>query len=176
MKPEFTSLALMKEGEAGVLRSVLCWCTRIISAFSRESSSGCWATNARIHCICGKSACGERPGGLSFNIGRWQQDNINTIPKKHYTLISVSWINTSTLILRFFLSAHSPCAAEKSISGCGRERADIHRSLSLLGESNATIRTRNNILGRRRALRFLQCVSAKQKGFRWHVQPEQILL
>lgn len=29
-----------------------------------------------------------------------------------------------------------PCAAEKSISACGRERADIHRSLSLLKEEN----------------------------------------
>lgn len=42
------------------LRSVLCWCTKIISAFSSDSSSGCWATNARIHCICGKSVCGQR--------------------------------------------------------------------------------------------------------------------
>lgn len=46
------------------------------------------------------------------------------------------------------LSTCSPCAAEKSILGCGRERADIHRSLSLLRERKATtIITRNNIIG-----------------------------
>lgn len=33
----------------------------------------------------------------------------------------------------------SPCAAEKSISGCGLERADIQRSLSLLKEKKTKI-------------------------------------
>lgn len=53
--------------EVAFLRSVLCWCTKIISAFSSDSSSGCWATNARIHCICGKSVCGQRTE--NFNTG-----------------------------------------------------------------------------------------------------------
>lgn len=43
------------KGSVVVLRSLLCWCTRITSAFSNDSSSGCWATHARIHCICAKS-------------------------------------------------------------------------------------------------------------------------
>lgn len=43
------------KGRVVVLRSLLCWCTRMISAFSSDSSSGCCATKARIHCICGKS-------------------------------------------------------------------------------------------------------------------------
>lgn len=53
--------------EVAFLRSVLCWCTKIMSAFSSDSSSGCWATNARIHCICGKSVCGQRTE--NFNTG-----------------------------------------------------------------------------------------------------------
>lgn len=36
-----------------------------------------------------------------------------------------------------FFSVSLPCAAEKSISGCGRERADIQRSLSLLQGENS---------------------------------------
>lgn len=48
------------EGNMVVLRSLLCWCTRIISAFSNDSSSGCWATKARMHCIWGKSVYGQK--------------------------------------------------------------------------------------------------------------------
>lgn len=65
-------------GKFVALRSMLCWCTRIISAFSRDSSSGCWATNARIHCICEKSACGGRTGRLQHWPLTIEQPKINS--------------------------------------------------------------------------------------------------
>lgn len=43
-----------------ILRSLLCWCTRMTSAFSKDSSSGCCATKARMHCICEKSEQKEK--------------------------------------------------------------------------------------------------------------------
>lgn len=49
------------------VRSLLCWCTRMTSAFSNDSSSGCWATNARIHCICVKSAWTKEKRGQTYS-------------------------------------------------------------------------------------------------------------
>lgn len=48
-----------RERKRLVLRSLLCWCTRMMSAFSNDSSSGCWATQDRTHCICVKSVHGQ---------------------------------------------------------------------------------------------------------------------
>lgn len=58
-----------------------------------------------------------------------------------------------------------PCAAEKSISGCGWERADIQRSLSLLDERKKVkmvmhlcdVTTTTDI-----PLPFLQCLTVCQ--------------
>lgn len=50
-----------------VLRSLLCWCTRMMSAFSNESSSGWWPTIARIHCICVKSVWTQEERSQTYN-------------------------------------------------------------------------------------------------------------
>lgn len=69
------------------------------------------------------------------------------------------------------LPTSSPCAAEKSILGCGRDRADIHRSLSLLRKRNATITTTKKKKQHYCATTdgctagSLQRVSAEQQGF-----------